>query len=73
VPSFADASASAGHRAAILAWFRGRTEVEAGDILEWSQAQVLEVIETHGSLVVWHTFQQAEDEAERIRYEARSP
>jgi hypothetical protein len=58
------------HRAAILAWFSGRTELETGDILEWSQAQVLEDIETHGSLVAWHNFQQAEDEAEQIRYEA---
>jgi hypothetical protein len=64
------ASAPTGHRAAILAWFSGRTEVEAGDILEWSQAQVLDVIETHGSLVAWHAWQQAEDGAEEARREA---
>jgi hypothetical protein len=65
-----NASAPTGHRAAILAWFSGRPEVEAGDILEWSQAQVLEVIETHGSLVAWHAFQQAEEESEHVRREA---
>jgi hypothetical protein len=61
------ALAPTGHRAAILAWFSGRTEVEAGDVLEWAQAQVREVIETHGSLVAWHAFQQAEDAAEETR------
>lgn len=64
------ASAPTGHRAAILAWFSGRTEVEAGDIIEWSQARVLEVIETHGSLVAWHAFQQSEEERELVTREA---
>jgi hypothetical protein len=57
------------HRVAILAWFSGRPEVPAGDVLEWAKAQVLEVIEQHGSLVAWHAFQQAEDVAERVRSE----
>jgi hypothetical protein len=64
------ASAPTGHRAAILAWFSGRTEIPAGDVLEWAKTQVLEVIETHGSIVAWHAFQQAEDAAERVRFEA---
>ena len=64
------ASAPSGHRAAILSWFSGRPEVEAGDILSWAKAQVLEVIEEHGSLVAWHAWQQAEDEAEHARREA---
>jgi transposase-like protein len=55
------------HRLALLAWFSGRPEIPAGDILEWAKAQVLEVIEQHGSLVAWHAFQQAEDEAEQVR------
>ncbi|HET9755289.1 MAG TPA: hypothetical protein VFP66_02205 [Candidatus Limnocylindrales bacterium] len=58
------------HRVAILAWFSKRPEVEAGDVLQWAQQQVLEVIETHGSLVAWHTWQKAEDEAEHARREA---
>jgi hypothetical protein len=62
--------APSAHRVAILAWFSGRPEVPAGDILEWSQAQVLEVIETHGSLVAWHAFQQAEEESQQVRREA---
>jgi hypothetical protein len=57
------------HRVAILGWFSGRPEVPAGDVLEWAKAQVLEVIEQHGSLVAWHAFQQAEDVAERVRSE----
>jgi hypothetical protein len=58
------------HRVALLAWHSGRPEIEAGDVLEWAQRQVLEVIETHGSLTAWHEFQQAEDEAEHARQEA---
>jgi hypothetical protein len=58
------------HRVSILAWFSGRSEIPAGDVLDWAKAQVLEVIETHGSIVAWHAFQQAENEAERVRYEA---
>jgi hypothetical protein len=38
------------HRAALLAWASGRPEIEAGDILEWSQAQVVDL----GDLVTWH-------------------
>jgi hypothetical protein len=64
------ATAPTGHRAAILSWFSGRPEIEAGDILEWSKTQVLEVIAQHGSLVAWHAFQQAEDAAEKARREA---
>ena len=58
------------HRVAILAWFSGRPEIAAGDVLEWAKAQVLEVIATHGSLAAWHAFRQAEDAAEQVRQEA---
>ena len=61
---------SSPHRVAILGWFSNRPEVEAGDIVEWSKAQVLEVIETHGSITRWHAAQMAENEAEEARREA---
>jgi hypothetical protein len=57
------------YRIAMLAWFSGRTEIPAGDILEWSKAQVLEVIETHGSLVAWHAWRRTEDAREVQRDE----
>jgi hypothetical protein len=64
------ATVPSGHRAAILAWFSRRTEVEAGDIVPWAKAQVLEVITTHGSLVGWRAHQQAEEAEEQARHEA---
>lgn len=46
------------HRTAMLAWFSGN-EREAGDILEWAQGQVADLIATHGSLVAWERWRQA--------------
>jgi hypothetical protein len=58
------------HREALLAWYSGRPEAEAGDVLDWSKQRVLEAIEQHGSLVAWHAFQQAEDAADEERERA---
>lgn len=55
------------HRRALLAWFSGREEIPAGDILDWSKAQVLEVLETHGSLAAWHAAALADEAAEEAQ------
>jgi hypothetical protein len=58
------------HRVALLAWHSGRPEIEAGDVLEWGKAVVLEVVEQQGSILAWHTTYLAEEEAEQARREA---
>jgi hypothetical protein len=38
------------HRRAMLAWFSGRPEIPAGDVLPWAQAQTNAIIAEHGTL-----------------------
>lgn len=59
-----DAAGMTEHRSAILAWFSGRPEVEAGDVLEWAQAQVADIIATNGSLLGWERWRQATEARE---------
>lgn len=54
------------HRAAILAWFSGRPEVEAGDVLDWAKAQVLAMLAEHGTILAWREHTDAQDERDRL-------
>ncbi len=49
----ANAESGQPHRPALLAWFSGRTETPAGDVLAWAQAQVRAMIAEHGDLLAW--------------------
>jgi transposase-like protein len=59
------------HRDALLAWASGRTEwkgspIVAGDLLDWAQVQVKDIIVTHGSLLAWHRWTQAIDARDKV-------
>lgn len=54
------------HRAAILAWFSGRSEVDAGDVLDWAKAQVLAMLAEHGTILAWREHTDAQDERDRL-------
>jgi hypothetical protein len=64
------------HRQAMLAWFSGRPEIPAGDVLPWAQVQTRTLLAEHGSLRdlrEWRVRREAEDRAadlvtrERVR------
>jgi hypothetical protein len=48
------------HRTAIHAWFSGREESAAGDVLPWAQEIVLGLLGEHGTLAAWHAAYLAE-------------
>jgi hypothetical protein len=54
------------HRPAILAWFSGDPDTEAGDVLDWAQREVARILPDHGSLLAWHERETARDAAEAV-------
>ena len=53
------------HRVAMLAWFSGRPEPVAGDVLLWAQGQTQAILAEHGSLGDLHEWRTARDIASR--------
>ena len=51
------------HREAMLAWFSGRTEFPAGDVLEWAKDQTRRILAEHGSLPRLREWEKAQREA----------
>jgi hypothetical protein len=53
----------------MLAWFSGREEIPAGDLLAWAMAQLEHAIAIHGSLIAWLAWDREQDAEDHRRYE----
>jgi hypothetical protein len=63
---------NAGRRGPMLAWFSGREEVPAGDVLEWAKEQVRAILTEHGSFPAFAASAEAQRVARRAADDAQA-